>query len=111
MKTITTIIAFVFVLTAQAFASSPTGCEETESLYKEVIGLVHNEKAQSSMDLKDMAEITFTIDDQHKLHVNRVITKDYVLEYHIRQSLEGVEVHQCFEKGTTYTVLMNAKLI
>jgi hypothetical protein len=111
MKPIITII-LVLLSTAMFAGSAPApGCADDLSLYNEIVGLVNDQDALREMNMKSLAEVTFTIGEDQTIHVEQVITKDNLLEFHIRQQLEGFKVKQCFDQGRIYTIRINANLI
>ena len=103
----------LLTLSVSSFAGSPMtlDCKDELGLYEEVVGLVNDEKAMKEMEMKGVAEVTFTISEDHTIHVVQVVTKDQLFEFHIRQKLEGIQVDHCFETNHPYTILVNAKLI
>jgi hypothetical protein len=119
MKNLLTAIALFISLSVSgavfislsSFTPAPDSpdCNDQQNLYSEVTGLVNDQQALNEMDLTSMAQVTFTINDENKIHIDQVVTKDNLFEFYIRQKLEGAHLEHCFEKGRQYTLIINAK--
>ena len=119
MKNLITAIALFISLSASgaifislsSFTPAPDApdCNDEQNLYSEVAGLVYDEVALKEMDLTSMAQVTFTVNEEHKIHIEQVVTKDNLFEFYIRQKLEGAYLEHCFEKGGHYTLIINAR--
>lgn len=118
MKNLLTSIALIISISASgavSFLSSYTpepgapDCGDEQNLYNEVSGLVDDREAMKEMNLMSMAQVTFTISDENKIHIEQVVTKDNLFEFYLRQKLEGVSLKVCMEKGGHYTLVINAK--
>lgn len=117
MKNLLTALTLILSLSASgaifislsAFTPEAPDCGNTQNLYAEVTGLVNDKVALKEMELTSMAQVTFTITDENKIHIEQVVTKDNLFEFYIRQKLEGAQLKNCTEKGAHYTLVINAK--
>ncbi len=61
-------------------------------LSDKIKSLIENNEIIKALNLTGEANILFSIDDKETIHVESVVTNDYLGEYHIRQTLEGLKL-------------------
>ena len=89
MKTVLTIIALVLSSAVFAHNDGNTNDKEKSSVQQTVEQIVTNREVVNELGVEGKAEITLTIDEAGQVHLDGIQTDNYVLEYHIRKSIEG----------------------
>lgn len=91
MKTLI-ITALLATISLTSFANGEGEKNSRKEVADQARELIMNEDLFDAMDFNGEVSVSFTIDEQDRIHVNSVETEDYTLEYHIRQSLQNVKV-------------------
>lgn len=91
MKTLI-ITALLATLSLTSYANGEGEKNSRKEVAEQAKELIMHEDLFDAMDFNGEVSVSFTIDEQDRIHVNSVETEDYTLEYHIRQSLQNVKV-------------------
>lgn len=91
MKTLI-ITALLATISLTSYANGEGEKNSRKEVADQARELIMNEDLFDAMDFNGEVSVSFTIDEQDRIHVNSVETEDYTLEYHIRQSLQNVKV-------------------
>ena len=83
------IIAILALLTVPAMAS---GGETKKDVREQVRDLVMEQGILDALNAEGELNISFTIDEDNRVQLETVNTEDYSLEYHVRQTLQNVQV-------------------
>lgn len=93
MKSLFTLAAILFSVTLFA------GNEKTNVTDKEKTKVIENisqllggEEMISALGINGQADVTIKVDEHGVMHIEEVQANDYLLEYHIRHSIEGVKM-------------------
>lgn len=110
MKTLFT-IAILFVSTA-VFAGNNTASNTTDKQKAEVLATLNNligdTDVINALGINGQADITITVDNNGIVHIDEVQSNDFMLEYHIRHSVEGVKMMvEDSLVGKTFSFFMN----
>jgi hypothetical protein len=91
MKTLI-ITALLATISLTSYANDEGEKNSRKEVANQARELIMNEDLFDAMDFNGEVSVSFTIDEQDRIHVNSVETEDFTLEYHIRQSLQNVKV-------------------
>lgn len=109
MKTllISAILLTSFAVQAGNTATS-TGDGNRKEIKHKVKEIVADEQLVESLGLSGEANVQLTVDENNRIHVESVEADDFLSEYHIRQSLEGLFM-QAKESliGKTFAVVID----
>ncbi|HET8962471.1 MAG TPA: hypothetical protein VFM99_01140 [Chitinophagales bacterium] len=109
MKTLLITAILIASITAHAgnsdFANNDGNKKEIKSQVNEI---VTDNILVESLGLSGEANVRLSVDNNNRIHVESVKANDYLSEYHIRQSLEGVYM-QAKESliGKTFAVVID----
>ncbi len=92
MKTLFTIIALTLSTAVFANTDGQTSDKEKASVKRSVEQVVAKPEVISALGVEGSADVTITVDATGAVHVAAVQTNDYLLEYHIRKSIEGAKM-------------------
>lgn len=92
MKTVFTIIALTLSTVVFANADGRISDQEKSSVKRTVEQAVAQPEVISALGVQGSADITLTVDATGTVHVAAVQTNDYLLEYHIRKSIEEAKM-------------------
>ena len=106
------LFTFGFILlTMTVFAGNENkNCTDSEkaSIIESISGLLGGEELINALGINGQADVTIQLDENGVVHVAEVQTNDFLLEYHIRQSIEGVKmVVSDSLVGKTVSFIMN----
>jgi hypothetical protein len=93
MKNLFTIAAILF--STALFAGNETknvSDKEKTTVINTIASLIGNETVLEELGVNGQADVTIVVDENGLVHVEAVQTNDYLLEYHIRQSIEGAKM-------------------
>jgi hypothetical protein len=66
--------------------------KEKASVITSVASLIGDEEVLTALGVNGQADITVKVDAEGIMHVEAVQTNNYLLEYHIRQSIDGAKM-------------------
>jgi len=92
MKILFTIAAIV--ISTSLFAGNEnknTTDKDKTSVIASVANLIGNQEILDALGVNGQADVTIKVDESGIMHVEAVQTNNYLLEYHIRQSIEGAK--------------------
>lgn len=92
MKTLATL--FVLFCSTALFADNGNNISDREkaSVISSVTQIVADQQVISALGVSGQADVTIAVDEQGVIHVAEVQANDFLLEYHIRQSIEGAKM-------------------
>lgn len=81
---------------------------EKATVLTNIAGLIGDESILSELGINGQADVTVVVDENGVMHVEEVQSTDYLLEYHIRQSIDGAKmiVNESLV-GKTVSFIMN----
>ncbi len=81
---------------------------EKATVLSNIAGLIGDESVLNELGINGQADVTVVVDENGVMHVEEVQSTDYLLEYHIRQSIEGAKmiVNESLV-GKTVSFIMN----
>lgn len=95
----TLLFSTLILLSLTGIAGNPGApcCEngtdpEQAQVIEQVMNTIGNEKVVDELGLTGEASVTFTIDQNETVHVEKVEANDFLTEFHIRQTLEGLKM-------------------
>lgn len=89
MKTVFTIIALVLSTAVFAHNDGNTNDKEKSSVQQSVEQIITDPAVVEALGVEGQAEITLMVDEAGQVHVQGVQTDNFLLEYHIRKSIDG----------------------
>lgn len=92
MKTILTILAITLSTAVFAGNDGKTSDKEKAEVKQSVEQIVADKEVISALGVEGKADVTLKVDETGLVHVEAVQTNDFLLEYHIRQSIEGAKM-------------------
>ena len=92
MKTIITILAIALTTTAFAGNENKTTDKEKADVIQNVEQIVTDQNVVEALGVEGSADVTLTVDEAGVVHVAAVQTDDFLLEYHIRKSIESAKM-------------------
>ncbi|HMX04509.1 MAG TPA: hypothetical protein PK511_15180 [Chitinophagales bacterium] len=92
MKTLATLI--ILFSTTLVFAGNDKNISDREkaTVINNVTQIVTNQDVVSALGVSGQADVTLAVDEQGVIHVAEVQANNFLLEYHIRQSIEGAKM-------------------
>ncbi len=110
MKSLFTIAAIM--ITTGLFAGNENKNNTTDSEKTNIVAhisqLIGDEEMISALGINGHADVTVKMDENGVLHVQEIQSDDFMLEYHIRQSVEGVKmIVEDSLVGKTFSFIMN----
>lgn len=93
MKNLFTIAAIL--LSTSVFAGNENknvSDKDKITVIDNISNLVGNETILSQLGVNGQADVTIKVDENGLVHVESVQTNDYVLAYHIKQTVEGAKM-------------------
>lgn len=93
MKNLFTIAAIL--LSTSLFAGNENknvSDKDKTSVIDNISNLVGDETILSQLGIKGQADVTITVDENGLVHVESVQTNDYLLAYHIKQTVEDAKM-------------------
>ncbi len=93
MKILFTIAAIV--ISTSLFAGNEnknTTDKDKSSVISNVANLIGDQEILEALGVNGQADVTIKVDAAGVMHVEAVQTNNYLLEYHIRQSIEGAKM-------------------
>jgi len=109
MKSILTIAAIT--LSLNVFAGNEkekAAATENDQVIEHVCDQICADDVVNQLGVNGQADISFTVDANGYVHVSEVQSNDFLLEYHIRNVLEGMKVSVTESiVGKTYSFIMN----
>ncbi len=81
---------------------------EKATVLTNIAGLIGDESILNELGINGQADVTVVVDENGVMHVEEVQSTDYLLEYHIRQSIDGAKmiVNESLV-GKTVSFIMN----
>ncbi|MBK7442434.1 MAG: hypothetical protein IPL12_19345 [Bacteroidetes bacterium] len=109
MKNLFTIAAIL--LSTSLFAGNENknlSDAEKATVLTNIAGLIGDETVLNELGINGQADVTVVVDENGVMHVEEVQSTDYLLEYHIRQSIDGAKmiVNESLV-GKTVSFIMN----
>jgi len=95
MRSILTVIAVT--LSMQLFAGNENDKAvatntESDQVIEQVCNVICSDEAVAALGINGQAEVSFTVDMEGNVHLQEVQSNDFVLEYHIRKTLEDMKL-------------------
>lgn len=93
MKNVITIAAIL--LSTSLFAGNENknvSDKDKTTVIDNIANLIGNESILSELGVTGQADVTIVVDENGLVHVEAVQTNDYLLAYHIKQSVEGAKM-------------------
>lgn len=93
MKSLFTIAAILLSVTLFA-GNEKTNVTDNDKVkvIENISQLLGGQELITELGINGQADVTIQVDEQGIMHVAEVQANDYLLEYHIRQSIEGVKM-------------------
>ncbi len=109
MKSLFTLGLILFSMTLFAGNENKNITEsEKATVIENISDLLGGEELINALGISGQADVTIQLDENGIVHVQAVQTNDFLLEYHIRQSIEGVRmVVSDSLVGKTVSFIMN----
>lgn len=109
MKNLFTIAAIL--LSTSLFAGNENknlSDAEKATVLTNIAGLIGDETVLNELGINGQADVTVVVDENGVMHVEEMQSTDYLLEYHIRQSIDGAKmiVNESLV-GKTVSFIMN----
>ncbi|MEZ5015000.1 MAG: hypothetical protein R2794_11980 [Chitinophagales bacterium] len=92
MKTVFTIMAILFSTGLFAGTDGNKDSSDRSVVIDSIATLMGSDDVINALGVSGQADVTITLDEQGVVHVEEVQANNYLLEYHIRQSLDGVKM-------------------
>ncbi len=92
MKTILTILAIALTTSVFAGNEGKTSDKEKAAVIQNVEQIVSDQNVVDALGIDGTADVTLTVDEAGVVHVAAVQTDDFLLEYHIRKSIESAKM-------------------
>lgn len=90
MKTFFTIMALLISASVFAGNDNPSATDKEKAAMAQSVGqIVNNPDVLSALGVNGVADVTLQVDAAGNVHVESVQSDDFLLSYHIRNSLEN----------------------
>ena len=109
MKNLFTIAAILLITSLFAGNENKNLSDaEKATVLTNIAGLIGDETVLNELGINGQADVTVVVDENGVMHVEEVQSTDYLLEYHIRQSIDGAKmiVNESLV-GKTVSFIMN----
>jgi len=102
MKNVVLIMAML--LSKSLFATGNEQCSSNE-IKSDIVEMISHQTPFTNFDLEGIVTIEFTIDEDYKIHITKIITANTFLADHVLESVQNkVVACDCAIPGTVYAM-------